>query len=66
MVGKIVDGVRMVWLSLDDRERFLLLYGAGVCLFLFASALATPRRSSRHDDDRQATMPVVFVVRERG
>ena len=63
MFGKISDGVSMVWANLDDRERFMLVYGGLLLVFAIASALSTPRRDER--DDERVTLPVVVVVRER-
>ncbi len=65
MFGKITDGVSMVWASLDERERLLLLWGAAGLLWLIASALSMPRRERDQLDEPH---PVVLVVRdvERG
>jgi hypothetical protein len=64
MLGKLADGFSMVWSSLDERERFVALYGAAVLLYLIASALSMPRK--RRDDELAPTAaPVVVVVRER-
>lgn len=60
MFGKISDGVSMVWANLDDRERFMLVYGGLLLVFAIASALSTPRRDER-ERELQPTLPVVVV-----
>jgi hypothetical protein len=65
MLGKLADGFSMVWSSLDERERFIALYGAAVLLYLIASALSMPRKRAAGDDVEQSpAAPVVVIVRD--
>jgi hypothetical protein len=63
LLAKIADGLSMVWASLDERERLLLLWGAAGLLWLVASALSMPRTGD--DDTQLQAHPVVLIVRDR-
>jgi hypothetical protein len=66
VIGKLTDGVSMIWASLDERERFIALYGCAVLVYLIASALSMPRKRAAGDDVEPApAAPVVGVVRDR-